>query len=403
MEDIMKLSLVTKKCLTGLLLLSLVVSGSVYSMENPKRVESKKEQKPLLHQIYYQSGNTKIKLGFGDIVSQKFSHENNAQSAIVNAANNRLDDGEGVAGAIYKAAGKEELSKIFANRDNFPLKESEYYGGNNVLLDVGEAVVTEAFELNRKGSVTHIIHALGPNVNRRGIQAIEKASLLEKTYNNILDCAASNNIKFLAMIPISTAFFGYEAKSAAIIACLTISKYLKKNPNMFDEIRLVMYSPSVTLKHWKQEEFDVDNWVAPAWDHNGDTPGIQSYQGYKRLLPHLLKKSADEIGSILQDVKDLYDKNNGNLSDEQIENIYKKIEGKADEVPKQVAIQSKNFESKGLDTPKITEHNGSVERKVEQKTQISVFSRYKRQFMIGGSLMAATAVLVFGWLWWNKK
>ena len=63
--------------------------------------------------------------------------------AIVNAANSKLLAGGGVCGAIFSAAGSEELQK-----------ECDKIG----YCGIGEAVITKGYKLKAK----HVIHTVGP-------------------------------------------------------------------------------------------------------------------------------------------------------------------------------------------------------------------------------------------------
>jgi O-acetyl-ADP-ribose deacetylase (regulator of RNase III) len=360
----MKLSLVTKKCLAGLLLLSFIISGSVYSMETSKRVESKKEQKPLIHQIDYQCGNTTIKLGFGDIVEQKFCQEDGKKSAIVNATNMWLAAGNGVSEAIFEAAGREALTNICENDEKFPQKTSRFYGRNKVRIEPGEAVITQACG-QLKNNVTHIIHALGPDCKQPNQQK-EKETLLTKAYRNILTHAKTNDIRSIAFVTISGRIFQYPVLEAARVACPVIVKFVKENPNSFDEIRLVMYANveegSVNLQKDLRNDESVDD-------------GIRAYQEYEKLLLELIKiENTEEIDAHM----DAYIKEQNKSKDASVI-----------QQPKSTTVNTNKEETK----PTVN--------KPERERQQSFFSRYKKQFFIGSGLTAA--VLVFGWLWWNKK
>lgn len=164
-------------------------------------------------------GTTRITLAQGDITQQKID-------VIVNAANENLKHGGGVARAISNAAGKrlqEYCNKmpIISNGERCPM---------------GKAVITPAFDLEKIG-IKEIIHATGP----RGTTT-NKAQLLYDTYTNSLQIAKDNGLKSVAFPAISTAIFGYDINEATPIALKAIQDFVIKNPKVFDEIRFVVFS-----------------------------------------------------------------------------------------------------------------------------------------------------------------
>lgn len=124
--------------------------------------------------------------------------------AIVNAANTELKMGGGVCGAIFKAAGANELSHA-----------CDEIGG----CSVGEAVITDAFKLAAK----YIIHTPGP-IWKGGSQ--READLLKNCYNHSLELAMKHNCESIAFPLISTGIYGYPKEEALQIAVSTISEFL---------------------------------------------------------------------------------------------------------------------------------------------------------------------------------
>ena len=120
--------------------------------------------------------------------------------AVVNAANEGLWQGGGVCGAIFSAAGPEELTKA-----------CRAIGG----CKTGEAVITPGFAL----SAGHIIHAVGP-VWRGG--ADNEPQLLYGAYKNSLLVAMDHGCHSIGFPLISAGIFGYpiaQAWSMAVQAC----------------------------------------------------------------------------------------------------------------------------------------------------------------------------------------
>lgn len=124
--------------------------------------------------------------------------------AIVNAANSRLQQGGGVCGAIFTAAGAEKLQA-----------ECDRVG----FCQVGSAVITGGYQLYAK----HIIHAVGPVW--QGGDHNEKA-LLSSCYESALKLALQNNCSSIAFPLISSGIFGYPKDQALQVAISAISEFL---------------------------------------------------------------------------------------------------------------------------------------------------------------------------------
>ncbi len=114
--------------------------------------------------------------------------------AIVNAANAELQPGGGVCGAIFKAAGRQELSEACRAIGYCP---------------TGSAVITPAFGIR---SAKHIIHAVGPVYHR--YSEPEARRLLRGAYKAAIDLAAKHGCKSIAFPAISTGIYGYPLEEA---------------------------------------------------------------------------------------------------------------------------------------------------------------------------------------------
>ena len=125
--------------------------------------------------------------------------------AIVNAANEHLQAGSGVCGAIFSAAGYDRLQ---AACDEFKH------------CDTGSAVITDGFDLKAK----YIIHAVGP-IWRGGQNGEPQA--LYNAYKRSLELAAENGCHSIGFPLISAGIYGYPLEDAwrqAIQACLDFDK-----------------------------------------------------------------------------------------------------------------------------------------------------------------------------------
>ena len=141
-----------------------------------------------------------LKLVRNDITKMKVD-------AVVNAANSALKMGGGVCGAIFSAAGAQELQA-----------ECDQIGGCNV----GEAVITAAYNLPAK----YIIHTVGPIW--QGGNANE-AQLLHNCYINSLTLALKHQCQSIAFPLISSGIYGYPKDQALHIAFSAISQFLFAN------------------------------------------------------------------------------------------------------------------------------------------------------------------------------
>ena len=138
--------------------------------------------------------NRIIELVMGDITEME-------TDAIVNAANEQLILGGGVAGAIRRKGGpaiQEECNKI---------------GGTFV----GGAVITTGGNLKAK----HVIHAVGPMMG----EGDEDDKLKNATINS-LKVADENRLKSIAFPAISTGIFGYPLDRCAEIMLKETIHYL---------------------------------------------------------------------------------------------------------------------------------------------------------------------------------
>ncbi len=152
--------------------------------------------------------NTVLELLEGDITNQRVE-------AIVNAANEKLALGGGVAGAIRRHGGpsiQEECNRI---------------GGT----PVGTAVVTGAGKLPFK----HIIHAVGPrwgdgDEDRKLSAAVRSAMAL----------ADRHGLKSIAMPAISSGNFGFPLERAARVTLTEIHRYLQGGTKL-QRVAVVLY------------------------------------------------------------------------------------------------------------------------------------------------------------------
>ena len=145
----------------------------------------------------------------GRICIEKAGITSLKSDAVVNAANEALQEGNGVCGEIFKEAGPRELQAA-----------CEAIGG----CRTGNAVITPGFKLRSK----YIIHAVGP-------QWIDgnhnESKQLYNAYKQSLILASQNGCKSIAFPLISSGNFGYPVNKAWEQALQSCLDFQKENPN----------------------------------------------------------------------------------------------------------------------------------------------------------------------------
>jgi len=139
-----------------------------------------------------------------------------AASAIVNAANETLEGGGGVDGAIHAAAGPLLLGAC----RQFPVKALKH---STVVdqgrCDVGEVIATKAFEID---SAKYIFHTVAPILSREGK---ENSEHLKLCYRNCLRWATEMKLDSLAFCCLGTGFYGFPKHLAARLAVSEAALY----------------------------------------------------------------------------------------------------------------------------------------------------------------------------------
>ena len=153
--------------------------------------------------------------------------------AIVNAANEKLRHGGGLAGMISRKGGKtiqEESDLVLQTR-----------GG---IISTGSCAVTKAGNLKTKW----VIHAVGPIwSDHTNVQARQ---LLRKAINSVHKQAQELGLQTYSLTAISSGIFGYPKDLCAedIIGELAECLKVPKNPETLQAIRIVIFD---------QETFDA--------------------------------------------------------------------------------------------------------------------------------------------------
>lgn len=152
--------------------------------------------------------------------------------AIVNAANEGLQMGGGVCGAIFRAAGAQQLQAA-----------CDAIGH----CSTGQAVLTPAFNL----PANYVIHTVGP-VWQGGGRGEEQ--LLAACYLNSLALALEHDCQSVAFPLISAGIFGYPPDQALDVARRSIQAFLKDHDI---SVVLTLYpKPADTIRPTLQHELD---------------------------------------------------------------------------------------------------------------------------------------------------
>ena len=153
-------------------------------------------------------------------------------NAIVNAANQSLKLGGGVAGAIKIKGGmdiQKECDEIMKSRDK---------------LKNGEVEITKCGKLSTgMQNLKHIMHVVGPRYNDG--KSNEKDDLI-KSFNNCFDKANEMKFSTISLPPISSGIFRYPKSECGEVffSCLEIylNKFFNSTNNLLNlsEVRMVI-------------------------------------------------------------------------------------------------------------------------------------------------------------------
>ena len=155
-----------------------------------------------------------IKVVQGDLTAQPVA-------AIVNAANEHLQHGAGVAGAIVRAGG------------NVIQTESDEWVAEHGPLGPGRAAITSGGGLPAR----YVIHVVGPRFR----EGQDNDALLAGAVTAALDAAALSGCRTVAMPAISAGIFGYPRAEACRVIVGAARNWLDRRPGLISEIRLVGY------------------------------------------------------------------------------------------------------------------------------------------------------------------
>ena len=139
--------------------------------------------------------------------------------AVVNAANEQLQHGGGVAAALAKAGGPE----VQAESDQWVAQHGE--------VGPGQAAVTTAGAMPAQT----LVHVVGPRY-RTGQ---DNEGLLRQAVEAALDGAREAGATSVAMPMLSAGIFGYPPEEAGAVIATAAAQWLGAQPGSVSEVRLV--------------------------------------------------------------------------------------------------------------------------------------------------------------------
>ena len=186
---------------------------------------------PTQHLVHVLDNEVKLSLYKGDITDE-------AVDAIVNAANERLQHGAGVAGAIVRKGGRQ-----IQEESNRFIKQ---YG----TLNAGGAVYTSGGSL----SCRYVIHTVGPEWYRHGKDM--SRSLLWQACRESLALAVKLNLSSIALTAISSGIFGVPKDTCAEVMFFAMEEFSSSEGAKFSTLRdvRIVIIDELTLSVF-QEEF----------------------------------------------------------------------------------------------------------------------------------------------------
>ncbi len=180
--------------------------------------------------------NGVIKMVCGDITLQE-------TDAIVNAANERLAHGGGVAGAIVRRGGRTIQ------------QESDLWVKKNGLVSTGKAAITGGGELKAR----YVIHTVGPvmgsgDEDEKLVSAVHEALVLAQQYD----------LHSIAFPAISTGIFGYPAGRCARFMLNAVTGFLKTGYKI--TVIICLYDEKtyqIFIKECKNRNINIEKGMDP--------------------------------------------------------------------------------------------------------------------------------------------
>lgn len=139
--------------------------------------------------------------------------------AVVNAANEHLRHGGGVAAAVVRAGGQ------------VVQQESDAWVFEHGPVTTGRAAVTTAGSMPARW----VVHTVGPRYD----EGQDNEGLLRAAVAAALDAAERIGARSVAFPAISAGIFGYPRAAATAVIASEVVRWIVEHPGVIDEVRLV--------------------------------------------------------------------------------------------------------------------------------------------------------------------
>ena len=246
------------------------LSTDVRQMQNVRRrLNNMKKKAPEAKSVHIDLPklSRRVTIKLGDITEEEVD-------IIVNAANDRLLHGGGVAAAIDRASYgivQQESSKAIEQTGTLP---------------TGVAVITNA---GGKLRCKFVVHAVGPIASLHKDQC---GNLLHKACVNSMVIAQCNKAKSISFPPISSGIFGVSKELVANVMLLSLCSYTCSDPELLNDVRIVIideptFDVFLKLFHKEKENLKLMQHIIPNEDSLKSTTYQQSVQVKKapQLVP----------------------------------------------------------------------------------------------------------------------
>jgi O-acetyl-ADP-ribose deacetylase len=208
--------------------------------------------------------------------------------AIVNSANVYLQKGSGVCGAIFDGAGPQ--LKLACE------VQAQKYGGK---LDVGEAVVTEGFNLKAK----HIIHSVSPRCMFQWNDTIQKA--LYNAYSKIFESAEREGFKSITIPAMGIGKHYCDLDRCVMIAMSVLDEYLYRSEKKIKRIIFVLSDEAIADKYLSYLSHSVH--YEEAKSRLNHFIGFEEKGKFDRALQYMLAQNSKFNTKQLKHILNIFD------------------------------------------------------------------------------------------------
>jgi len=208
--------------------------------------------------------------------------------AIVNSANVYLQKGSGVCGAVFNGAGP--LLKLACE------VQAQKYGGK---LDVGEAVVTEGFNLKAK----YIIHSVSPRCMFQWNDTIQKA--LYNAYSKIFESAEREGFESIAIPAMGIGKHYCDLDRCVMIAMSVLDEYLYRSEKKLKRIIFVLSDEAIAGKYLSYLSHSVHS--EEAKDRMSHSSGFEEKGKFDRALQYMLAQNSKFNTKQLKHILNIFD------------------------------------------------------------------------------------------------